>query len=156
MGTRLWSSLALTCLGLIFVASVAFAFSRFRSAASVDGSLDKPAIERQVSGDFTCSPLHVIDGDTIRCADERVRLVGIDAPEMPGHCRQGRVCTPGDPFASKALLEALTANGGVRCLRKGLDRYGRTLGSCSNNKVNLSCELVARGAAVIRYGGFPC
>ena len=29
----------------------------------------------------------VVDGDPLRCGSERVRLLGIDAPELPGHCR---------------------------------------------------------------------
>ena len=36
---------------------------------------------------------YVIDGDTIHCGYTRVRLAGIDAPEMPGHCQPGRACT---------------------------------------------------------------
>lgn len=35
------------------------------------------------------------------------RLLSIDAPEMPGHCRRGRACTPGDPYASKASVSGL-------------------------------------------------
>src|ERR1700712_1173347 len=47
----------------------------------------------------------VVDGDTLRCGNERVRLLGIDAPELPGHCRIGRACAPGDPYASTASLQ---------------------------------------------------
>ena len=28
-----------------------------------------------------------IDSDTLRCGQERVRLIGIDASELAGHCR---------------------------------------------------------------------
>jgi endonuclease YncB( thermonuclease family) len=52
---------------------------------------------------YGCS---VTDGDTIRCGDERIRLLGIDAPELPGHCRSGRNCAPGDPYASTSSLTA--------------------------------------------------
>jgi endonuclease YncB( thermonuclease family) len=34
--------------------------------------------------DATISSCHAIDGDTLRCGEERIRLVGIDAPELPG------------------------------------------------------------------------
>ncbi len=76
--------------------------------------------------------LSVIDGDTVRCGPrhggEVVRLLGIDAPEMPGHCRRGRACAPGDPFASKASLQAaVRLRGRVTIERHGRDRYGRTL-----------------------------
>ncbi len=56
---------------------------------------------------FTCRSPYVVDGDTLRCGSERVRLAGIDAPEMPGHCRPGRECTAGDAFASRDGLQAL-------------------------------------------------
>lgn len=61
--------------------------------------------------------LTVVDGDTIRLGKERIRLLGIDAPETHP-CRQGRVCVPGDGQASKRNLE--------RVLRASLSRrFGR-------------------------------
>lgn len=33
--------------------------------------------------------LVAIDGDTLRCGRERIRLLGTDAPELPGHCQRG-------------------------------------------------------------------
>lgn len=44
-----------------------------------------------------CVSPTVVDGDTLRCGSTRIRLSSIDAPELPGHCRPGRECTPGDP-----------------------------------------------------------
>lgn len=52
----------------------------------------------------------VTDGDTIRCGAERIRLLGIDAPELPGHCRSGRACAPGDPYGSIAWCCQSNAN----------------------------------------------
>ena len=66
-----------------------------------------------------------IDGDTLNCDGERIRLLGIDAPELPGHCNPGRIC--GDPFSSQQNLQnALQDPMSVE--RIGNDRYGRTLG----------------------------
>ena len=45
----------------------------------------------------------VVDGDTLRVAGERVRLFGIDAPEIGQPCRDGGDCGA----QSKAHLEAL-------------------------------------------------
>lgn len=55
--------------------------------SSIVSSL-QPGYNQTVSG---CT---VTDGDTIRCNGERIRLLGIDTPELPGHCRQGRVAYP--------------------------------------------------------------
>lgn len=68
----------------------------------------------------------VTDGDTIRCGDERIRLLGIDAPEMPEHCRPGRDCVEGDPYASTSNLAA-AMTGKLTINRIGEDHYGRTL-----------------------------
>jgi micrococcal nuclease len=79
-----------------------------------------------------------VDGDTLRCGRERIRLLGIDAPEMPGHCQPGRRCVPGDPFASRASL-AKAINGRLSIERIGADRYGRTLGLVRGPGGDLSC-----------------
>lgn len=96
-----------------------------------------------------------VDGDTLRCGRERIRLVGIDAPEMPGHCRRGRRCTPGDPYAAKRSLEA-GLSGRLRIDRVGYDRYGRTLARVSGARGDLSCRQLRSGTAVRRYGRYPC
>lgn len=93
--------------------------------------------------------LVAIDGDTLRCGDERIRLLAIDAPELPGHCRRGRHCAPGDPVASKrSLAGALSGRASIE--RHGHDRYGRTLAWVRVNGVNLSCYQLARGQAIYR------
>lgn len=88
------------------------------------------------------------DGDTIRCGDERIRLIGIDAPELPGHCRKGRRCAPGDPVASQRSLTDALARGPATIDRHGQDRYGRTLASVSVRGVDLACWQLRRGQAV--------
>lgn len=110
----------------------------------------------QRPGGFSCPFVEVTDGDTFRCGTIRVRLAGIDAPEMPGHCRRGRDCTPGDPLASRNSLASMLQQTPVNCLKTDTDRYGRTIASCTAGGVNLSCELVRSGFAVKRYGGYPC
>lgn len=71
-------------------------------------------------GGTTC----VVDGDTLHVAGERIRLLGIDAPELPGHCASGRNCAPGDPFAASANLARLLSSGPLQVERIGTDHYG--------------------------------
>lgn len=92
----------------------------------------------------TCT---VVDGDTLRCGEERVRLLGIDAPEMGGQCRAGRQCVAGDPDASKAALSSLVDGRQVRLERFGKDRYGRTLAIAWVGRTNLSCAQISGGHA---------
>lgn len=92
----------------------------------------------------------VTDGDTIRCGDERVRLLGINAPELPGHCRRGRECVKGDGLASKRSLERLVSGRPVQLERYGRDRYNRTLAYAFVDGVNLSCAQIKNGGAIYK------
>ncbi len=68
------------------------------------------------------SRCRVVDGDTLRCGAERVRIIGLDAPEMRGECpRESRAAR-----AATARMEQLIS-GGITLERRGNDRYRRTL-----------------------------
>lgn len=105
-----------------------------------------------------CEAPRVIDGDTLACANlpARIRLIGIDAPELPGHCRKGRVCTPGDPFAAKLHLTRLATLSPARVLPMGQDRYGRTLARVTFAGLDASCAMLAAGHAERRYARLRC
>ncbi|WP_200888824.1 hypothetical protein, partial [Staphylococcus aureus] len=52
----------------------------------------------------------VTDGDTIRCGDERIRFLGVDAPDDPSNSRCRPVPKPGaicDRQRAEASKEAL-------------------------------------------------
>lgn len=93
---------------------------------------------------------HAIDGDTLKCGRERIRLIGIDAPEMPGHCRRNRKCTAGDPVASRRSLARAMAAGPLRMQAVGTDRYGRTLAVVWAGGDNLSCAQLAARQAIYK------
>ena len=81
----------------------------------------EPARRNDPSGSFLCTVAHVTDGDTFRCTDgTRVRLSAIDTPEMPGSCRPGRTCAPGNPYAARAELVRLAGGRTVRCEPVGM------------------------------------
>lgn len=94
------------------------------------------------------SQCRVVDGDTLSCNGERIRLLGIDAPEK-GRCQPGRRCAPGNPFASEESLRA-AANGPLSVKRVGNDRYGRTLALVSGPRGDLSCHQLRAGHAIYR------
>lgn len=90
------------------------------------------------------------DGDSLRCGDERVRLLGVDAPEMHGCPPERRQCAAGDPKASRANLNRLVDGKRVTVERLKKDRYGRTIAVASAGGVNLSCaQLRARHAEYV-------
>lgn len=92
---------------------------------------------------IACNAPSVHDGDTLRCGDERIRLFGVDAPEV----KRGK--TPAQPFAddARATLFALT-RGRVACRFVDRDRYGRFVGRCwSTQSPDLNAALIRSGFA---------
>lgn len=116
-----------------------------------------PAAASETTGlGVGCVSPTVVDGDTLRCGSTRIRLSSIDAPEMPGHCRPGRECTPGDPYASTGNLRSLVSGQAVECRQVDTDHYGRAVARCSVEGRDLSCAQVDGGFAVKRYGFLVC
>lgn len=46
----------------------------------------------QMGAPQPCDSAYAIDGDTLRCSSIRLRQLGIDAPELTGHCPAYRAC----------------------------------------------------------------
>ena len=65
----------------------------------------------------------VVDGDTFWLDREKFRIAGIDAPETDGACRQERRRAA----AASARLAGLLDPERMKVIRRGTDRYGRTL-----------------------------
>jgi len=100
--------------------------------------------------------VRVVDGDTLHTGSERIRLAGIDAPELSQTCRDGQARAWSCGQAAKQRLAALVAQGSVSCSARGQDRYGRTLAVCAAGHVaDVGAALVRDGYAVNydRYTG---
>lgn len=96
-----------------------------------------------------CPSAYVVDGDTLRCGSERVRLLGIDAPEL-GRCPRWRVCVWGDGQASKQSLREALRLGPVRYRPVTMDRYGRQVAVVWAGRVNLSCWQLQQRQAIYK------
>ena len=102
---------------------------------------------------LSCPSAYVVDGDTLRCGSVRLRLLGIDAPELPGHCPPYRQCEPGDSFASKrSLIEALRY-GRVTYSVVTTDRFGRYVVMAWAGRANLSCWQLQRAQVIYKPRG---
>ncbi len=90
----------------------------------------------------------VVDGDTVDIAGRRVRLEGIDAPELGQRCPRsfGWGAWPAGRQARQALI-GLIARRPVTCRARGLDQYGRMLGVCFAGGIELNGAMVQRGMA---------
>lgn len=100
-----------------------------------------PAGARVIAG----PPTRVTDGDTIRIGATRIRLDGIDAPEMS---------TPyGEP--ARRHLAGLIGGRSVRCIDEGERSYDRVVAICYLDGQDLGAAMVRDGWARdwARYSG---
>lgn len=90
----------------------------------------------------------IIDGDTIEIHGTRIRLWGVDAPESDQLCRgqDSEQYRCGAQAAND--LDAFLARRPVNCNPISLDRYGRTVATCSVAGVDLGDWLVRKGFAL--------
>lgn len=88
-----------------------------------------------------------IDGDTLDMGGVRVRLHGIDAPEIEQRCRSGGRRWPCGEYATQALA-SLIGNETVECEKLDRDSYGRVLAACRAGGWDLGAWMVAEGWAL--------
>lgn len=102
---------------------------------------------------------YVDDGDTVRLTNgTRVRLAGIDAPEVAHHAYRDKPASADEPFgvASRQSLRAMLARSHNRILlrygRESRDRYGRKLAYLYlPDGESIQANLVAQGMAMAVY-----
>lgn len=82
-------------------------------------------------------PIVTIDGDTLRIGPDRIRLRGIDTPELSEQ---------GGP-AARQRLEQLLQEGPVKIVPHGQDVYGRTVADVFVNGKNVADALKSEGFA---------
>ncbi len=103
------------------------------------------------SGDGYAS--RIIDGDTLVWKGRRVRLHGMDAPEMDQTCRDesGEVYMCG--WRARQHLKEIISDRPMFCDRVTTDRYGRDVAVCLVDGIDIGERMVLDGWAVayIRY-----
>ncbi len=101
------------------------------------------AAQQTVSGQA-----RAIDGDTLEIQGQRIRLLGIDAPESGQACRDAQ----GMPYPcgerARTALANMVAGQHVVCAIEREDRYRRSLAVCRVGQTDLNAEMVRAGAAI--------
>jgi endonuclease YncB( thermonuclease family) len=120
---------------IVLLAATAFAAVVFNAApASLSGTV------------------YVADGDTLQLGRTRIRLLGIDAPELDQTCQ----AAAGEPWAcgskAKQFLRDLIHGQPVSCHAHGADKYGRVLATCRAGALDLNSEMVLAGLAISDSG----
>ena len=94
----------------------------------------------------------VMDGDTIKINDERIRFSGIDAPESYFRGRK-QTCIEDNKkvfcgeISKEKLIEKI-GNNSVNCkIEKNKDKYKRSVGECFIKEESLSVFMVRNGYA---------
>ena len=90
---------------------------------------------------------HVVDGDTIDVADERVRIQGLDTPERGQKCLDAAGAVYRCGKAATEALKSLIGDAPVRCeLEPERGRYGRAIGTCfTSDGVDVADWLIRNG-----------
>lgn len=103
--------------------------------------------EPAVSGQARAS-----DGDSLHLGAQRVRLLGIDAPELAQACQDagGRDWPCGE--AARAAMTAQLKRGVLTCAPEGRDRYDRLLAHCRIGGADLGETMVRQGWALSTDG----
>jgi endonuclease YncB( thermonuclease family) len=93
-------------------------------------------------------PASVVDGDTIEIAGERIRLYGIDAPEVDQMCHTRR----GKPYPCGAIaievLAKLIAGQPLACSDATRDSAGRLVAVCRVGRIDIGEQMVIAGWAL--------
>lgn len=90
----------------------------------------------------------VIDGDTIDISGTRIRLEGIDAPELAQVCaRRFFLGSWKCGVAAARALGRLVEGSEVACESRGNDKYGRMIGVCHADGADISARMVRDGHA---------
>ena len=100
------------------------------------------------SGPPVSGRARISDGDSFHLGADRVRLLGIDAPELDQSCKDAKGRDWPCGRAAKDHLVALVGARPLDCRADGHDRFGRILAHCSVGGRDLGVQMIEAGMAV--------
>lgn len=104
--------------------------------------------------EYKCRIVKVIDGDTVDCEIDlgfhiyiikRVRLLGVDTPEMNSSNEDQRLAARAAKDFVISIQESVTS---IKTELDKADKYGRVLGTIFTHKKSVNSMLIEEGHAV--------
>ena len=89
----------------------------------------------------------IIDGDTIHIGNNKIRLHGIDAPEIHQNCSYNNEDWKCGQLSKNFLLNLINLDL-VNCQVKTVDKYKRYIAICFVNNLNINEMMVKNGWAI--------
>ena len=101
----------------------------------------------------------IVDGDTVHINNKKLRLEGIDAPEMKQQCKKESLKISfiiGFTFykdyncgkiSKEKLIDKINGSE-INCISTSKDRYKRYIATCFKEKTNLNQWMVRNGYAI--------
>lgn len=90
----------------------------------------------------------IVDADTVYVGTQKIRFIGIDAPETDQICLDSHGQNTSCGVEARNRLTEHSEGRSWTCQLSGTDRYGRNLGTCSIDGENVSRWLVRNGWAL--------
>ena len=90
----------------------------------------------------------ITDGDTIKFNNKKIRLHGIDTPEIKQLCKNKNGEDYKCGVKAKLALINLISSHQVKCSVHGKDRYKRLIATCFVKNININEWLVKKGWAL--------
>jgi endonuclease YncB( thermonuclease family) len=150
--------LGATMLGPLFTARDTPAVGASPAEIETTGSVPATAIFSR--GIYPAEVLRIADGDTFEARVQvwpgiaittKVRLRGIDTPELKARCPQERIKAE----AARAKLAAILAEGSVELSRVGLDKFGGRIDAAASTRStpDVSAAILQAGLGRSYAGG---
>jgi endonuclease YncB( thermonuclease family) len=150
-------------LGVMAAAAIAVAIQRPRhdgaALAAPPAGPESSALAFAAAAAYPAEVIRVLDGDTFAARvrvwpgleiTTKVRLRGIDAPELRARCAEERLKAE----AARAALSAVLQQGRVGISQVSLDKYGgRVVADASTRLTGSVSGALLAGGHVRRYGG---
>ena len=133
-----------TALAVVAIAAYVY-FSETKKSVVQDEPSYQPEKVEIIRGNPQLS-----DGDSLHLDGQKVRLLGIDAPELHQFCDKDGASYPCGEMA-KQHLAALIGGNEISCTSTKRDKFDRLLAKCHAGNHDLNREMVKDGWAVSYY-----